>query len=142
MLVNIPHKTYHHFLGGGAFDSNIDIIAQTSETACTETVSKIFCRNEYPEIDSHHDLLVSRVSFPKSEKLSTMCNKFLTAPRVANTRQRIFWSEEGIESYMGKVMPRLSEIRQRWLDPLSPTFLVILLHSTNDLLNKAAIDTN
>ena len=28
--LKIPHMTYHHFLGGGKFDSNIDIIAQPS----------------------------------------------------------------------------------------------------------------
>ena len=141
-LVNITHKTYHHFLGGGAFDSNIDIIAQTSETVCSEAVTRIFCRNEYPEIDSHHDLLVSKVSFPKSEKLSTMCNDLLTAPKVPNTRRKIIWSDEGIECYRDEVMHKLSEIRQRWLDPLSPTSLAILLHNTNDILNRAAIITN
>ena len=36
-LVNIQlgHKTYHHFLGGGAFDSSIDIIAHSKESPYT-----------------------------------------------------------------------------------------------------------
>ena len=44
-LVSIPisHKTYHHFLGGGLFDSNIDIIAQTKHEEINEEISNIRC---------------------------------------------------------------------------------------------------
>ena len=43
-LIKVPidHCTYHHFLGGGAFDSNIDVILHSKELPSPEKVSKIF----------------------------------------------------------------------------------------------------
>ena len=43
-LVQIPikHKTYHHFLGGGAFDSNIDVILHSRDVPNMESVSTIY----------------------------------------------------------------------------------------------------
>ena len=44
-LLQIPvnHKTYHHFLGGGLFDSEIDVILQTNNSPQLESVTNVFC---------------------------------------------------------------------------------------------------
>ena len=82
------------------------------------------------------------VTFTISKEPSNKCNDLLTAPKIPNNRQKVIWSDEGIGKYQDIVETQLSEIRKRWLDPLSPTSLSVLLYSTNNILNKAAIDTN
>ena len=37
----IRHKTYHHFVGQGKFDSNIDIILYSEESHVVETITKV-----------------------------------------------------------------------------------------------------
>ena len=44
--VLINHKTYHHFVGKGQFDSEIDVILQTSNTDADEKVDHVYCRTE------------------------------------------------------------------------------------------------
>ena len=122
--------------------SNIDILAQTIGSAHSEALVKIFCKQHFPEIDSHHYLLVPEVTFTISKEPSNKCNDLLTAPKIPNNRQKVIWSDEGIGKYQDIVETQLSEIRKRWLDPLSLTSLSVLLYSTNNILNKAAIDTN
>ena len=62
--VAIHHPTYHHFVGNGKFDSNIDIILHTTSDVISETITRIICRNDHPEISSHHDIILSQVSLP------------------------------------------------------------------------------
>ena len=48
--ININHCTYHHFLGGGAFDSNIDVILQPKNLPNQEFVLEIFCSKDFPDM--------------------------------------------------------------------------------------------
>ena len=142
-LIKVPinHKTYHHFLGGGSFDSEIDIILQSQDSPYTETISNIYCSNDDPTIDSHHDVIISAFSLPYSEPEDEE-QDLLEAPRIDHTRHKILWTDEGILKYQLTIAERLSELRMRWSIPSSKTSLSILLSSTNDILNKAAISTN
>ena len=139
--ISIEHKTYHHFLGGGAFDSNIDILAHSKESLHKESVSTIFCKHDYPEIDSHHDPILSSVLIPVSEPTDHQTH-LQTAPSLKHPRFKIIWSEDGIAKYQEEVASKLAEIRIKWLNPLSKTSLSILLSRTNDILSKTAISTN
>ena len=51
--VPINHKTYHHFLGAGLYDSNIDVIMHTKTRLIHEEIKTVFCQTEHPSIDSH-----------------------------------------------------------------------------------------
>ena len=65
-LKDIPtnHNTYHHFMGDGLFDSNIDKIMSSSNVEDSEMIDAILCQTEYPEVDSHHDIILSSVTLP------------------------------------------------------------------------------
>ena len=138
---NIGHKTYHHFLGGGSFDSSIDVLLYSSSIPNIESVTKIFCINDHPDMFSHHDAFLSSVLIPVTEPLQPE-QDLLTAPRMSHSRKKIIWSEEGIFRYQEEVAAKLSDIRSRWLNPLSKTSLSILLSRTNDILCSAATKTN
>ena len=138
--VKISHKTYHHFLGGGAFDSNIDIILEPKDSPC-ESITTIYCKHDYPQIDSHHDVILSSFSIPVGDLPSPQDN-LITAPRLSIHRHKILWSDEGIVKYKELVAERLSEIRMRWLDPSSKTSLSVLLATTNDILSRSALASN
>ena len=142
-LLQIPtnHNTYHHFLGGGSFDSDIDIILQSMESPYTESISAILCKKDFPDIDSHHDIIISAIKLPYSEPSANQSD-LLEAPKVITNRQKIVWSDEGISKYEDEVATKLSEIRMRWLNPLSKTSLSILLAKTYELFNEAAKATN
>ena len=141
MQVVISHKTYHHFLGGGSFDSNVDIILQSKSSKYSESVTTIYCKHDYPDMDSHHDAILSSVFLPLSP-VNTSDKNLVTAPRLDHSRYKILWSEEGIERFQEEVANKLHETRLKWLNPLSKTSLAILLALTNDILSTAAIATN
>ena len=46
--VPIPHNTYHHFTGGGAFDSDLDIIYHTNQAGVCEKISELFLSTSAP----------------------------------------------------------------------------------------------
>ena len=142
-LTKIPinHKTYHHFLGGGAFDSSIDIILQSSKATSVESISTIFCSQEWPLIDSHHDIIVSSVNIPVFENVKEH-EDLVAAPKLEIARQKVIWSDDGIKRYTDLVTTLLPDIRLKWLNPLSRTSLSVLLESTNDILNRCAAATN
>ena len=62
--VKLLHKTYHHFMGAGAFDSNVDILLHSSFLPNPEIVTNILCKLRNPLILSHHDIILSRFSVP------------------------------------------------------------------------------
>ena len=43
-LTKVPHHTYHHFVGGGLFDSDIDVILNSVSILNQETVTEIMCK--------------------------------------------------------------------------------------------------
>ena len=104
----ILHKTYHHFLGGGSFDSNIDIVAYPSHAPYREEIVRIFCKHEFPDIDSHHDIILSSVDLPVTAYITPELD-LITAPKFDHTRYKIAWSEDGIEKFKEEVVPLLSD---------------------------------
>ena len=143
-LKNIPtnHKTYHHFIGQGAFDSSIDVILHSSTSApVQEEITKVLCQNVHPEIDSHHDAIVSRVSLP-CVPLPDQQNPLVPAPRIVHDRYKICWDNDNIPDYHDKVSNHLARIRKDWFIPSSSLSVSILLDTTNQILSQAARDTN
>ena len=112
--VFFEHKTYHHFMGEGLFDSRIDVILQPSEADLSEKIERIFCSKLYPEVDSHHDVILSSLVLPKSE-VTCEDDSLVTAPQVPNLRHKTIWSEECIEDYQVLVSPQLKKLREDWL---------------------------
>ena len=118
-LVEINHPTYHHFMGGGKYDSNIDIIlfsdpghecdqdknpchdcSQGEHHGCHrnqvhESVIQIVCKLDCPEILSHHHMIISQLTLPPAcpKQVST---DLVRAPRTERPRYRTHWDEAGI----------------------------------------------
>ena len=81
-FVTIPMfpNTYHHFLGDGLFDSEIDVIVlqKSNININSEQVEKILCSKSHSEIDSHHDVILSSFScqvHPQSRRHPPYCSK-------------------------------------------------------------------
>ena len=64
------------------------------------------------------------------------------APKIPNTRQKVIWSEDGINDYENLISPVLSSLRGSWLDPSSSSSTSILLQSTYEIMSTAAKHTN
>ena len=141
-LIRIPfsHKTYHHFVGNGRFDSNIDVILQSKNKHPAEVIESIYCKNKYPIIDSHHDIIISKVDIPLDANDPKPVHD--SAPVIENNRKRILWSENHILDYQMVLSDSLACLRSRWLDPSSVASVSILLKVTSDILNSAAEATN
>ena len=57
--LDLGHPTYHHFMGGGVSDSQLDVILHKAPPDLAESLVKIVCGKENPLISSHHDLIIS-----------------------------------------------------------------------------------
>ena len=62
--IAVNHNTYHHFVGDGMFDSSIDIIMHSKNIDFPEKITGVLCQREYPEVDSHHGVILSSVCLP------------------------------------------------------------------------------
>ena len=146
-LVNtiIEHKTYHHFVGAGQFDSNIDIIlhsdSKPGRQVVPEVVKDILCQDNYPAISSHHDIILSTLTLTPGTE-DTHSSNPISAPRLNHQRHQIIWSEDGIQDYSTTVAAQLKRIRHTWLNPHCQASMSILLDLTNKVMSKAAMDTN
>ena len=98
-IVSVPigHKTYHHFLGGGLFDSDIDVIMYVDGKFGAKEIKDVYCKSHYPISNSHHDVIVSVFSLPMIP-VEAPTIKF-TAPTVPNERKQIIWAEESLSDY-------------------------------------------
>ena len=143
--IAIEHKTYHHFVGGGRFDSNVDVILHTASTLIEdikpEIIKSIICTKVVPNMYSHHDAIVSKFRLPRgqAEKTTSEC---ITAPRLDTQKSQILWTEKGIEEYSLLVSTQLRRLRENWLHPNSQASMSLLLNLTNSVLNCAATATN
>ena len=135
------HNTYHHVVGDGLYDSDIDILLHISEQNVSEDICEIICKNDDPTILSHHDIILSNFSIPTQAIIQTR-KLHDAAPRVDHTRTRVSWSEHGQQEYCELVAPHLRDVRDKWLDPSSQMSMSILLSVTNDILTKCATMTN
>ena len=135
---SLSHPTYHHFVGNGLSDSQLDVILHTR--TAPETLLKIFCKLEDPLVTSHHDALLStfRANLDTTEALQV--NPM--APRVDNNRVKIHWNPAGADAYKSCVSEALPRMRSTWLEPNSEASISILLQSTNAFLDKCARETN
>ena len=140
--VHISHKTYHHFVGNGAFDSNVDILLHSQALPNPEKVDLIMCKEENSLILSHHDIILSTFTIPCQPHRPSQQQNLVTAPRVEFLREKIAWSEEGISEYECLISPHLQNIRDRWSDPDSAVSMSILLKMTNSILSSTASSTN
>ena len=150
-LLHLPtdHKTYHHFLdNGGISDSNIDVILQSKVTSegfpneCEETLLQIICSKTNPWVDSSHDVLLSSVNFPWISAPPSHTSENITAPRVASTKHKIDWSEEGIVAYQDLLKHTLPSLQLDDNDDLQAGSASLLFQVTNHILSSAARHTN
>ena len=139
--VAIPHNTYHHFVGNGLYDSNIDVLLHSASLATSEHVVQILCKHDHPMLLSHHDIILSDFSIPVKVSKQT-AEHLVTAPRINNTREKILWSMEGAKQYEELVKPQLKSMRESWLDPDCKASMSVLLQMTNSVLAGTASSTN
>ena len=138
----ILHKTYHHFVGHGLYDSNVDVILHSRGSKVSpEAIMGILCQKNNPAMYSHHDIILSTFSLPPGDKEQS-AGDLVSAPRMNHQRNKVIWTEEGIEKYSALVSTHLRRIRDTWLDPQSQASMSVLLQLTNSMLSKAASDTN
>ena len=62
--VQVNHPTYHHFLGGGQFDSDLDVLLFSNISGAAESLDQIICKHDEPLVDSAHDILISSFTLP------------------------------------------------------------------------------
>ena len=135
--LNLHHNTHHHFMGGGSSDAQLDLLLYRGPPALSESLVSITCRLENPLIHSHHDLIVS--AFPCPEVAYTPPPQAVTAPRVPNTRVKVYWDQEGecqYQAILASTLPLLH--RTLSTSEPSPALTSILLDSTNFALSRAA----
>ena len=140
--VPLHHHTYHHFLGDGASDSELDVILFPSTKDVHEELVKIACKHTDHKVDSHHDLLLTACSVPATPCQPLDQAKNLKAPRLVNDKHRIIWSEDTLPMYQGVLSSYLPHVRRQWLDPSSETSMSILLEVTNMILSESALMFN
>ena len=141
--LTIDHPTYHHFIGTGQFDSDLDVILFTNLQDQSESLTEVICKHHYPLIDSHHDLIITSFTIPLAPASPQISQKQISAPKIENFRQKVLWSEEGIAAYRTAVGGPLADMEERWRDSItSPAAMSALLSSTYSLLKSAAAATN
>ena len=143
LQASISHRTYHHFIGNGKSDSNLDKLLFSKSLAHPEAVKQIHCKLSNPAVDSHHDLLISEWSLPDIPNHASSDDN-IVAPKVENLRTKVIWSDSGIEEYQKLVVPELCRIQDLWHSSsnLSRTSLPLSLQSTNNVLTTSTKLTN
>ena len=143
--INIEHKTYHHFVGDGQFDSNLDVILYSAgrlvQDMQPEVIRRIICKLNNTSMHSHHDAIVSYLCIPQGQ-VENNTDGCITAPRLEVQRRRVVWSEKGTEEYSSLVSDQLRHLRDTWLHPQSQASMSVLLQLTNSVMNCAASATN
>ena len=137
----IGHTTYHHFVGNGSYDSMIDVLLHTSRNQVTECVNNIMCVHDYPDLLSHHDMIISSFTIP-TQKAPPVPTNLVRAPKCDLNRTKIIWSIDGQKDFSELVGPYLRQAREKWLDANSQTSMSVLLSITNSILSKCATVTN
>ena len=138
--VPINHKTYHHFIGGGLFDSNIDVLLFIDTKDVHEEVADIYCSEVYPIIQSHHDIISSVFNLPA--KKTPLAPPTSHVPVVPNIRTKTVWSVEGIPAYQCLIGQSLADLRKRWSVPSSRSSAAILIQLSSKILSSAASASN
>ena len=129
--VKSDHPTYHHFIGEGKFDSNLDIILYSQLANVSETIYQVVCKLHHPEVYSHHDLLLSQFTLPREDKTITNPNNLEHAPRINIERSKIVWSKEGLDTYSELVSHQLQQLRLDGPNRPCRAATSVILQSTN-----------
>ena len=140
--LHIPHKSYHHFVGNGQSDSNLDRILFSKSQGHEEALLEIICKQTEPLINSHHDLLISSWCLPTIAKAEPDSSQNIVAPKLDNNRAKVLWTDEGIEQYQNLVSPHFTRLQNLWLKNPTLTSVSLLLQSTNKILTQCAEATN
>ena len=136
--LDLEHNSYHHFLGNGNSDSQLDVLLRTKNHS--EVLNKIFCKHDDPRVSSHHDALLSTILLPRLQKSPSVVNPL--APHVSNDRVKVHWTDDGVKAYEKIVHGNLSRMRSNWLDSSSSASFSVLIQSTNSFLTNCAKSTN
>ena len=136
--IELNHPTYHHFLGSGSYDSEIDVLLFTNKDHVHEQLQCILCRNDDCQVDSHHDLLLSSLYVPPVLAPPEDTGNNIIAPKLENTRHKIIWSEDTLNEYESLVSLHLPRIRETWLNTDSQISMSVLLQCTNMILSQSA----
>ena len=136
--MDLGHNSYHHFVGNGISDSQLDVLLRSKHHS--ETLNNIFCKHDDPQISSHHDALLSTFLLPRLQTSPPVVNPL--APRIENDRVKVHWTEDGVEDYKNMIEANLTRMRANWLDSSSSASFAVLIQSTNTFLNKCAKSTN
>ena len=137
--VVIGHMTYHHFMGNGLSDSELDVLLYSGPGK--EVLNEVLCKLNSPDHTSHHDALLSTSVLPAAKE-NPLYIEHEVAPRISNDRIKVKWTEDGVISYKSLLSNDLEKLRESWLDPSSAISTSILLASTNSLLKYCAQATN
>ena len=100
----------------------------------------MICSKSSAFVNSCHDVLLSKVSFPRICSPSPSTGN-VTAPRISSTKHKIIWSDEGIQAYQELLSLTLPSLQSDEEDLLhgSASFL---FQATNHILTSAAKNTN
>ena len=138
--IDLRHYTYHHFMGNGNSDSELDLLLYIGEMNMKENLDKVICKEDNPLIDSHHDAIISSFKVSKVEEPAPLPNE--KAPRIENSRVKILWSDEGIANYENLLQANLLRLRETWASDSTKSSIAVLISATNSILNRAATATN
>ena len=137
--VQLHHNSYHHFPGHGSSDSELDVLLYSKGEGISEQLLNIVCKHHTPQVESHHDLLLSLCSVLPVQTPSKDKSKNVIAPKLKNTRHRIIWNEDTWSDYKALVSSHLPRIREQWWDTSSEISMTILLQTTNMVLSQSAL---
>ena len=117
---------------------DLDRIFFSSNHTTHEILDEILCRNVHPNVDSHHDVLLSSWSvMPELEAQESVTN--MSAPRLVNQRHKVLWTDKGIYDYQNLIRPHLSRLQATWLSgKTTRNCISMLLLSANDVLTSCA----
>ena len=135
----LEHSTYHHFVGLGSSDSQLDVLLHHQDL--TETLLQIHCSLNNCLVTSHHDIIESCFCLPRSIPGAVPLDNPI-APNIDNHRVKIVWTEDGTLAYKDCVTNYLPKLRASWLDSSSVASFSVLLQSTNSFLDMCARQTN
>ena len=134
ITLDLGHKTYHHFTGGGSRDSQLDILA--FYPSCSEILNQIICSVDDPRILSIHDVAISKLSLKSAP--SPPVTSHPKAPRVPLVRYKVIWDDQGLESYKTILAESLPPLISSVGSPPSPSTMSELLQKTHQVLKSAA----
>ena len=64
--LNLLHNTYHHFIGNGVFDSDLNIILSLAAPGCSGSLVKVIYKNDNRLINLIHVIIITLFSLRTS----------------------------------------------------------------------------